>query len=77
MFYYKGALSFPSWLLSLQTAEDDNDDADDAGGDVRMCCCGKPLSMALSPSCLYPPPSAIDHVAHYKSTVSWATLQVP
>lgn len=27
-------------------------------GDVRMCCCGKPLSVALSPSCLFPPPSA-------------------
>ncbi len=29
-----------------------------SGGDVGMCCCGKPLSMALSPSCLFPPPSA-------------------
>lgn len=50
--------------------------------DCGMCCCGKPLSVASSSSRLFPPslcshPSSIDHVAHYKSTVSWATLQVP
>lgn len=32
---------------------------------------------ASSPPSLCSHPSSIDHVAHYKSTVSWATLQVP
>jgi len=73
-------------LLKLQTdgddADDDDDDDDDAGGeDAGVCCCGKPLSVALSPSCLFPTslcshPSSIDHVARHKSTVSRATLRV-
>lgn len=64
-------------LLRLQT---DDDDDDDDGEDVGMCYCLKLPSMALSPSCLFPPPCshlcAIDQVADYKSTAIWATLQV-
>lgn len=48
-------------------------EGDDGGGRAVE----KPLSRSLSSSCIFPPPSAIDYVAHYKSTASWATLQVP
>ena len=49
--------------MTAELTDDDDDDGgggnDDAGGDVRMCCCVKPLSIALSPSCLFPPPSVL------------------
>lgn len=51
-------------------------DCDD-GGDVGMCSCVASLHGSVG---LFPPPrshpSAIDRVADYKSTASWATLQV-
>lgn len=64
-------------LCSCALLGSTDDEEEDEEEDVRMCCCVEPLCMPLSPSSLGSHPSSIDHVAHYKSTVSGATLQVP
>lgn len=49
--------------------------------DVGMLLCTAsqhaPVALLLLPTPFCSHPSSIDHVAQYKSTVSWTTLQVP